>query len=95
MTLDEKTCWNPTWIVMDNVGWAYGVFFQAYFKEVGLMKIVRAHGFQNNILNLDLRYFINFYDFLKDKIGGNVWWLLVRPKYNNKKIIFFFFFPEN
>jgi hypothetical protein len=39
---------------MDNVGWACGVFFQAYFKKVGLMKIVRAHGFQNNILNLDL-----------------------------------------
>jgi hypothetical protein len=54
MTLDEKTCWNPTWIVMDNVGWACGVFSQAYFKKVGLMKIVRAHRFQNIILNLDL-----------------------------------------
>jgi hypothetical protein len=36
MTLDEKLCWNPTWIVMDNVGWARGVFFQAYFKKVSL-----------------------------------------------------------
>jgi hypothetical protein len=45
MTLDEKNCWNPTWIVDDNVAWALGVFFQAYFKEVGLMKIVGAYGF--------------------------------------------------
>jgi hypothetical protein len=48
MILDEKTCWNLTWIVMDNVAWAIGVFFQAYLKEVSLMKIVRAHRFQNN-----------------------------------------------
>jgi hypothetical protein len=54
MILDEKTCWNPTWIVMDNVGWACEVFFQAYFKKVSPVKIVRPHGFQNNILNLDL-----------------------------------------
>jgi hypothetical protein len=54
MILDEKACWNPTWIVMDNVGWPHGVYYQAYFKKVGPMKIVRAHGFQNNILNLDL-----------------------------------------
>ncbi len=48
MTLDEKACWNLTWIVLNNVAWAIGVFFQAYLKEVRLMKIVRAHGFQNN-----------------------------------------------
>jgi len=27
MTLDEKVCWNPTWIAMDNVAWALWVFF--------------------------------------------------------------------
>jgi hypothetical protein len=34
MTLDEKTCWNLTSIVMDNVTRDLGVFFQAYLKEV-------------------------------------------------------------
>jgi hypothetical protein len=48
MTLDEKTCWNLTSIVMDNVTWELRVFFQAYVKEVGLMKIETAHGFQND-----------------------------------------------
>jgi hypothetical protein len=33
------------WIVVDNVAWALEVFFQAYFKEVGLMKIAGAYGF--------------------------------------------------
>jgi hypothetical protein len=45
MTLDEIFCWNPTWIVVDKVAGALGVFFQAYFKEVGLMKIVGAYRF--------------------------------------------------
>jgi len=35
-------------IVVDNVTWVLGVFFQAYLKEVGLIKIMRANGFQNN-----------------------------------------------
>jgi hypothetical protein len=48
MTLDEKTCWNLTSIVMDNVAWELGIFFQAFVKEVGLMKIATAHGFQND-----------------------------------------------
>ncbi len=48
MTLDEQTCSNLTSIVIDNVTWEFGVFFQAYVKEVGLMKIATAHGFQNN-----------------------------------------------
>jgi hypothetical protein len=30
MTLDEKTCWNLTSIVMDDVNWEFEVFFQAY-----------------------------------------------------------------
>ncbi len=30
--VDEKYCWNCTWIVVDNVIWALGVFFQAYLK---------------------------------------------------------------
>jgi len=33
---------------MDNVAWELGIFFQAFVKEVGLMKIATAHGFQND-----------------------------------------------
>jgi hypothetical protein len=35
MILDEKTCWNLTSIILNNVVWALGVFFQAYFKRGG------------------------------------------------------------
>jgi hypothetical protein len=28
MTLDEKTCWNPTWIVMDIVAYTLGYFLK-------------------------------------------------------------------
>jgi hypothetical protein len=86
MTLDEKTCWNLTSIVMDTVTWELRVFSQAYVKEVGLMEIATAHGFQNDF---------SYIYILKDEIGGNFWWLLInifplRPTKhnNNKKIIF-------
>jgi hypothetical protein len=36
MTLDEKTCWNTTFIIVDNIASTFGIF-QAYFKEVGLI----------------------------------------------------------
>jgi len=49
MTLDEKTCWNYTWIVVDNVAWPLGYFFRSTLEEVGLMKVETAHGFQNNL----------------------------------------------
>jgi hypothetical protein len=45
MILDGKTCWNLTWIVLNNVVWVLRVFFKAYFKEVDLMKTVRAPWF--------------------------------------------------
>jgi hypothetical protein len=42
MTLYGKTCWNPSWIVVHDVAFAIGIFFQAYLKEVDFSKIARA-----------------------------------------------------
>ncbi len=47
--LDEKSCWNPTWIVVYNVAWALGGIFSCLPKEVGLMKITKGQWVPNNL----------------------------------------------
>jgi hypothetical protein len=49
---------------VNNVAQALGTFFHAYLKKVGLMKIAKAHGFQNNLKLLiydNLPMFINVF----------------------------------
>jgi hypothetical protein len=44
MALDEKSCSNPTWIVVDDVASALWDIFAGLLPEE--MGLVRAHGFQ-------------------------------------------------
>jgi hypothetical protein len=70
MILDEKNCWNFAWIVVDNVVWALDVFFQAYLKELGLINIAIAHGFQNNLSSWFMMFLLMFFFSWKLKLKG-------------------------
>jgi hypothetical protein len=74
MTLDEKTCWNPTWIATDIVTYTFGCF-----KKVGLMKIMIAHKSQK-IATIHLWYFIKFIYIWKVK-WTIFWWFHPHPPY--------------
>jgi hypothetical protein len=46
MTLDEIFCWNTTFIVVDNIALAFGIF-SGLLQRGGPNSEV--HGFQNNL----------------------------------------------
>ncbi len=92
-----KTCWNPTWIIANNIGWALGVFFRCP------MKISKDKGPKKSpqitmcyILNTIIKrnYLFSFHHFWKIKlkeISGGFPHKTTTPL-NPKKIIIIIFF---
>lgn len=62
MTLNEKTCWNPTLIIMDTIAYTCGYFWK------GGPKITIVHG-SRKIPTIHL-----WHIFLKSKVEANLWW---------------------